>query len=176
MLRRLLIAAAVLVGLLALVWIAGLFVPRHHVATSRAVYRQPPEALWTAITDHASAPSWREDLRSVERAPDRDGHPVWVEVSKLGRMPLEVVKAEVPRRYVTRIADEDLPFGGTWTFEIEPADGGSELTITEKGEVKSALFRVMARFALGYHSTMDAYLRALGRRFGEEVEPVHVYS
>ena len=87
-----------------------------------------------------------------------------------------IAAAEAPRRYATRIADEELAFGGTWSFEIEPADGGSQLTITENGEVKTAFFRAMARFAFGYHSTMDSYLRALGRRFGEEVEPVHVQA
>jgi hypothetical protein len=59
---------------------------------------------------------------------------------------------------VTRIADERLPFGGTWTWELEPNDGGTRLSITADGFVRPALFRVMARFVFGYHATMNAYL------------------
>jgi len=31
----------------------------------------------------------------------------------------------------------------------------------------------MARFLFGYYGSLDNYLKALGRRFGEEVNPVH---
>ena len=70
-----------------------------------------------------------------------------------------------------RIADPTLPFGGTWTYEIAPADSGSVVTITESGEVKSPIFRFMARFVFGYTSTMDGYLEALGKKYGETVTP-----
>jgi uncharacterized protein YndB with AHSA1/START domain len=172
--RWFLIVASVLVGLFALLWVVGSFVPREHVAQSRATYHRPPEEVWTLITDHASAPSWRSELQRVERAPDRDGHPVWIEHSKFGPLTYEVEVSEPPHRYVTRIADPELPFGGTWTWEIEPVDGGARVSITENGFVRPALFRVVARFLFGYHATMDAYLEALGKELGEEVEPEHV--
>jgi len=31
----------------------------------------------------------------------------------------------------------------------------------------------MSRFLFGYYGSLDKYLRALGARFGEEVQPVH---
>ena len=70
-----------------------------------------------------------------------------------------------------RIADQGLPFGGTWTFDIAPAaDGGSELRVTEDGEVYNVIFRFMARFFFGYTSSIETYLRDLGAKFGQPVE------
>ena len=35
--------------------------------------------------------------------------------------------------------------------------------------MRNPLFRFLARYAFGHGRTMEAFLRALGRRFGEEV-------
>jgi len=75
------------------------------------------------------------------------------------------------RILVTLIADPKLPFGGGWTTRVEPADGGSKVSITEDGFVKTPLFRVMARFVFGYHKTMNGYLRSLAKKFGETAVP-----
>ena len=73
------------------------------------------------------------------------------------------------RRMVTRIADKNPPYGGTWTYEIEPGDGSSALHITEHGEVYNPIFRFVSRFVMGHTATIDASLRALAKKFGEEV-------
>ncbi len=167
-----LIAAAAVVGLVGVVALVGALLPRGHTASRTGQFRQPPDSVWRVITDFASAPAWRPDVRAVERLPDRDGHAVWQETDKHGqRLPLEVLEFVPPRRLVMRIADPKLPFGGTWTYEIGPAAGdeGSTLTITEDGEIYNPIFRFVARFIFGYTATMESYLRALARRFGGEV-------
>ncbi|MGH7568463.1 MAG: SRPBCC family protein [Gemmatimonadales bacterium] len=165
-----LIVVAAVVGLVGVVALGGALLPRGHTARHTGRFRQPPDSVWRAITDFASAPSWRADVRAVERLPDRDGHPVWQETDKHGqRLPLEVLEFAPPRRLVLRIADPKLPFGGTWTYEISPVAAGSSLTITEDGEIYNPIFRFVARFILGYTATMKGYVRALGRRFGEDV-------
>ncbi len=169
MLKWSLIILGVVLGLIALVALIGALLPRGHVASGRAKYRQPPRRLWEAISDFAAWPAWRKDIKAVERGEDLDGRPVWVEVSSRGRMPLAVEVMEAPSRMVTRIADKKLPFGGTWTFEIVESDGGATLTITEDGEIYNPVFRFMARFIFGYRGTLEGYLAALGKKFGEEV-------
>ena len=85
-----------------------------------------------------------------------------------GAVVMEVVEAVPPQRFVTRIADPDQPFGGTWTFEIAPDPAGSRLTITERGEVYNPIFRFMSRFIFGYTATMESFLRALRARLGAD--------
>lgn len=165
-----LLVLGVLAGVVALAAIVGASLPKGHLASRSATYRQPPEAIWSAITDFAGQAAWRTDVRSVERLADRSGHEVWREIDKHNQaLPLETVEAIAPRRLVRRIADPDLPFGGTWTYEITPAPGGSRLTLTENGEVRNPFFRFMARFVFGYTATMEGYLKALGRKFREDV-------
>lgn len=166
-----LIALAAIVALIALTALIGLFIPKQHRASATARFKVSADQIWAAITNFEAMPSWRPGLR-VERLPDRNGHPVWQEVSRQGKMPLELVELDAPRRMVARIADPSLPFGGTWTYEIAPQDGGAALTITEDGEIYNPIFRTMARLIFGYHATMEGYLRALGKKFGEPVEPV----
>ena len=92
-------------------------------------------------------------------------------------MPSEVLEATPPNgagagRLVTRIVDDGLPFGGTWTWEIRPAAGGSEVTITEDGVIKNAFFRGMSALVFGYVESQKTYLFALGKKMGEDGEPV----
>jgi hypothetical protein len=86
-------------------------------------------------------------------------------------MTLEQVEASPPSKLVGRIADKNLPFGGTWTQVLTETEGSTTLAITEDGEVYNPIFRFMARFVFGYAATLEKYLRDLGRKFGEEVTP-----
>jgi len=164
-----LIIVGIVVGLVALVAAIGALLPKSHVAARAAKFKQSPQTIWDTITDIAAVPCWRPEVQSVEKLPDRNGHPVWVEISKMGRLPYEITVYDPPKRFVTTIADDTLPFGGNWTYEISEAEGGSILTITENGEIYNPFFRFMARFIFGYHTTLEAYLKNLGKKFGEEI-------
>lgn len=150
---------------------AGFLVPRQHQATRTIELRQSAESVWQVISDFSAGPTWRKDLIRVERAPDQNGHPVWIEVSRTGRLPLEVVELTPPSRMVTRIADKNLPFGGTWTWEITSSVNGCTVRITEDGEIYNPIFRFLARFVFGYHATIETCLRSLGQKFNETVQP-----
>lgn len=141
----------------------GWILPVGHVASRSASLNAPPEDVWRAITTVEEFTSWRKDINKVQRLPDRDGRAVWVEEGSSGRMTMMVERSEPPSTLVTRIADRDLPFGGTWTYTIAMQPGGSTLTITEHGEVYNPVFRALARFVFGYESTMAAYLEALSK-------------
>jgi uncharacterized protein YndB with AHSA1/START domain len=163
-----LIILAIIAGLIVLVTIIGMLIPKAHTATRTARLKQPIETVWAAITDHAAEPAWRGDIKAKERMPDRDGKPVWREVRGRGdSMVLQTLELDPPRKMVGRILDQSQ-FGGTWTYELAPADGGGcSITITEDGEIYNPIFRVVARLVIGYHGTMDGYLKALAGRFGE---------
>jgi hypothetical protein len=157
-----------LVGLVIVVTLIGWLLPKDHVATRIGRYRQPPQAIWSAITDVDAMPAWREGLESVKHLPNRNGLPAHIEVTSSGTLPYETVEMTPPQKLVTRIADPKLPFGGTWTFEIAPVEDGATLRITERGYVTNPIFRFMSRTVFSQTSTIEAYLKSLARKFGEE--------
>ena len=171
-----LIVLAAVVGLVILVAAIGSFLPRNHVASSSLTLHQPPDSVWRVIRNLGGVPQWFAEIKTSERLPDAGGVERWQQtVSSNFVMPLEVAESQPPSRLVTRIASPpDAAFGGRWIYEIAPADGGSRITITEDGWVANPIFRVMTYAFFGVHGTLDKYLRALGKKFGEEVDPVHV--
>lgn len=162
---------AVLAALVAAVALVGALLPRDHAASRRARFRQPAAALWAAITDVAAMPQWRTGMKSAEWLPDRDGRRCYREVTSFGPMEFAIEQQVAEQRLVLRIVTPGSPFGGTWTFRIDgDRDGRSAvLQITEDGEIYNVFFRALARFVFGYTATMDGYLLALGRKFGETV-------
>lgn len=158
---------AVIVGGAALI---GATVPRHHRVTREASYQQPPQVVWQAITEYKNFPAWRKTIVKVEPLAPVNGKPAWREVNNHGEgVPYEVVDAIPPSRFITRIADPKLPYGGSWTFEISPNPAGATLRITEDGEIRNVIYRFMIRYMFGYRITLDAYLKALGQKFNENV-------
>ena len=57
-----------------------------------------------------------------------------------------------------------LPFSGTWTYELRPSGSGTELTLTEDGEVANPIFRVMQKLFFSPYGTIDTYLADLQKR------------
>lgn len=157
-----------LAGVFLLITVIGWLLPKAHSVSREAQFNQPPEVIWKAITDVEAMPTWRQGLKSVKHLPDKNGLPSWVETSASGTIPFETVVSQPPSKLVVRIADPGLPFGGTWSYQITPVASGSSLRIREDGEVYNPVFRFLSRFVFGYSSTMDAYLRSLGRKFAEQ--------
>ena len=160
-----------LVLLGAIVALIGAMLPRDHHATRQARYRQKPEAIYFTL---AGPSDWRSDIKAFGNLPDRDGRKQWWEQDSHGhRVTYELLEDKMPSRRVTRIAEKNLPFGGTWTIEIAPAPEGSVVRVTEDGEIYNVIFRFVARFFFGYTASIEGLLRDLGHRFGEltTIEP-----
>lgn len=154
-----------LAGLVAIVAAVGAMLPRSHRATRQARYRQKPEAVYFTL---AGPVDWRSNVKAFGALPDRDGRKQWWEQDTHGqKVTFELVEDKMPSRRVVRIADRNLPFGGTWTFDIAPDPEGCVVRITEDGEIYNVIFRFMARFFFGYTASIEGYLRDIGRRFGE---------
>ena len=155
------LALAILVAVAAFI---GSRLAQSHRASVSGTFPVSADVIWSSITDVEAFPSWRAGVTRVERLPDRNGYPAWVEEGRSGKMTLAVERMERPRILVGRIADPNLPYGGTWTYEITTDTAGSRLTITENGEIYNPLFRFMARFIFGYESTIRSYLSSLEKR------------
>jgi hypothetical protein len=151
-----------LVGLVAVVVGVGLLLPEKHRASESARFRASPERLWETITDFKAYPTWRGGVSAVEHLPDMNGHPVWKETDAHGEgIPYETVESVPNQRLVRRIADSNLPFGGTWEFVLETAPEGTTLTITENGEVYNPVFRFVSKLIIGHNKNIHGYLNDL---------------
>jgi Polyketide cyclase / dehydrase and lipid transport len=163
--KWILIIVAALLLIVAVIALTGMMLPKAHLVSRSSRFKQSPQAIWDAIT---GPPNWRPDVRAFENLPPRDGHRSWAETDKHGQtIAFESVEEIPPTRLVTRITTVNLPFGGTWTHEIKPMSDGCELTITEAGEIYNPIFRFMARFVFGDSGSIEAYLKALHKKFGE---------
>jgi hypothetical protein len=70
------------------------------------------------------------------------------------RMPLCEELSVPPSTRIVRITDPKLPFGGTWTYQLEPSGpNASRLTITENGTTGPALWRFLGHY-LFHEDTM----------------------
>jgi uncharacterized protein YndB with AHSA1/START domain len=173
MLRWVGLIAGILFVLVMIVVIVGAMLPKGHVAARRARFSAPPDRVFAIISDVGGTAAWRKDISRIELLPSDDGKVMFREHGGHDAITYRVEALDPPRRMQVRIADTSLPFGGTWTYELAPREGGTatELTITERGEVYNPVFRFMSRFVFSQHATIDAYLRALGTRLGE-AEPL----
>jgi hypothetical protein len=171
--KWLMIVGGALVAIVLIVFVLGALVPREHVARSSALLGQPRDTVWRTVRDLAGVATWWPEVVASQRA--ADAREIWEQKLKNGfTMRLIVTEDVAPSRLVTTIdAPADAPFGGTWTYELAAQGGGTRVTITERGSINNALFRFMSKFVFGYYSTQDKYLKALGRRFGEAVQPQH---
>ena len=152
-----------LVGLIVLMAVIGSFLPRDHVATRSATLPRSPEVVWAALADLDAHPRWRRGVKRIERLSPT----TFREHSSQGVITFEIVEDRAPARRVTRIADDKLPFGGRWIFELAAAgDTGTVLTITEDGFIKNPIFRFMSATVFSTTATLERFLADLAAHLG----------
>jgi uncharacterized protein YndB with AHSA1/START domain len=152
-----------LIGLLALI---GSFLPRDHEASRTQRFAQSRDVVWAVIRDFARHPEWRKDVKRVELVADVGGQSGVREHGGHGAVLYALDADEPPAKLVMRIADDSLPYGGSWTIELKPAGSGCEVTITERGFVKNPIFRFLSKTVFSPAATIESYLAALAKKLG----------
>ena len=143
----------------AIVVAIGVALPKEHVASRKIVLHAQPDVVFAQI----AGPS---DWRGLKYELLAESPLKWRETDSSGdAITYERVETIAPKRIVNRIADPKLPFGGSWIYEIVPNANGTELTITENGEVYNPLFRFVSRFIMGHTATIQKYQHELAARF-----------
>jgi len=145
--KWILIVIGSLAAIVALIAMVGALQPVKHVATRRARFRNPPERVWDAMSPGTSQAHFKQDDVNYE-----------------------VVSMTPRTQLITRIADRNLPYGGSWTYDLAPDGDGSMLRITENGEVYNFVFRFVSRFVMGHTATIEASLKELGKKLNEDVK------
>lgn len=162
---------AVLVLLVVVMLAIGSRLPQQHVASRSIRLHRSPADVYALVRDFGQHPKWRSDVKSVEVVGTVEGHLQFREHGSNGTVTYEVLDDIAGQRMVTRIVDKDLGYAGSWEYLFAPAADGTQLTITEKGEVSNPMFRFMSRYFFGHTATIDTYLKSLARHFGESAVP-----
>lgn len=157
-----LVTTAVLVGsILAVTAVVGLTLPESHQIARSARFSAPPSAVYAVISDVARYTDWRTDIDRVEVLPDDGEGARFAEHAGTDVVTYRIEEASPPTRFKVRVDDASLPFGGSWTYLLQPLDGGTSLTITEDGTISNPLFRVIAKVLFSPTDSMDRYLHDL---------------
>ena len=171
-----LVVLGAVLGLVALMALIGALVPREHRATSTISLAQSPDSVWKVVRDLGGVTAWWPEIKESVRQPDRNGQEVWRQKMSGFDVPLIVIEESAPRKLVTQIdTSAGGAFGGTWTYDVVPESGGggTRISVTEAGWIGTPIFRFLSRLVFGYYGSLDGYLKALGKRFGEAVQPAH---
>jgi uncharacterized protein YndB with AHSA1/START domain len=155
-----------LLAIVAVVIVVGYLLPVAHTASREAVIGASPADVYETISDVEDYAQWWPEISRVDLLQSQTGRVRFRQHTASGPIIFAVDEAVPPSRFVTRIADPDQPFGGTWTIELTPEGAGTRVTITERGEVYNPVFRFLSRFVFGYTGTMERCLRALERQLG----------
>ena len=163
--------AALLAATIGIIVVVGWLLPETHVASRSAEFRASRDTVWGLITDVSSMPAWRSDLERVDVLPAVDQQFAWRETSRGGdALTFVRVEARPPDLLRTSILDEGGPFGGEWVHDLGPGEqGGTRLTITERGWVRNPVFRFISQLVIGHNATIDSYLSALALKLGESI-------
>ena len=96
-------------------------------------YPHPVETVWQALTDPAAIAEW---LMPCDFRPN-DGHRFSIRGTATsnwrGFTECVVVLVDPPRRMEWQWASTDIPEPTLVSFELEPVDGGTQLTLSHKG-------------------------------------------
>jgi hypothetical protein len=158
------IILVVIVAVIAIVYLIGYFMPVKHVASAERIFsKSTPGHIWRSITTFNEYPLWRSGLKNVEVVDDKN----WKETSGGDTIHFYGESIEPEKHFVTRIMNKDLPYGGSWTYEIREGQNGTTLTITEYGEVYNPIFRFMSKYIFGHDGTIKKYLNDLEKHLNK---------
>ncbi len=124
------------------------------------LYRQPPAAVWRALTDPALHARWWApgDVRPVV------GHRFDLDMGPFGRQACEVLEVEPERLFRYRFAVGTLDTLLTW--RLTPEGGGTRLSLTHEGfDLDSPLGRrAFEGMKPGWPGVLENLERVLGGR------------
>jgi hypothetical protein len=147
-----------------LVVVTGYLLPARHVVSRSASFSTTPERLHALI---AGPQDWRPGIARSAFVDTADHRLILQETDRQGQTISYEQTDVIPTRSLKRrIVTEDLPYRGSWTYELTSNGALTTLTITEDGEVDNPFFRFVARFLIGYAKSIDGYLGDLAGAVG----------
>jgi uncharacterized membrane protein len=162
--KWLLIIVIVIAAPIVIMYLIGYFMPVQHVSSHTVLLNAPPEQVWNVLQDHRQYPTWRSDVKKVEVKDPLH----WTETTTNGTLSFESEIAKPSALFHSKIVNQNLPFGGSWTYELVPGNGSTRLTITEHGEVYNPIFRFMSKYVFGHEATLKKFGQDLSKKINSK--------
>jgi uncharacterized protein YndB with AHSA1/START domain len=156
-----------IVALGAIVFVVGLMIPAEDETVVSITLAAPPHVVWQVLTDYAALGSWQPQYARTELTTSRSGsQPArWRAVFKDGYVVnFEETEYDAPRRLVNKIADKNLPFGGSWTMVLTPVQEGTHLTLISKAELPNPFLRIAAKLLARPRPILENVLHELKKK------------
>ncbi len=156
------IVLGILILIVLVIIIIGKMLPVKHIATETINLPMSRSQVWNAVRNFGDYPEWRAGIKDLQVIDDK----TWRETDKQNTVITFGIIEEVENeRLVAKILDDNLPFGGTWTYEISGDESATSLTITENGEVYNPFFRFVSHFFMDQSGTIKGYQADLKKKF-----------
>ena len=147
--------AALLVLTGVALYLFGRTLPEQHNASITFTVPKARALVWTALTDYAAMPQWWPAVKAVRFETTAAGAVLtWNKDVHGKEIAFRTREEAPPGRLVREIVGPDLPFGGTWTYELVADRAATRIKLTEDGFIKPPLFRAIARLFLKPDATM----------------------
>ena len=164
--RAILIVCAVPLTCLLLMFGVGLVLQAKIEATQSIVINRPPENVWYVLTDYARATLWHPQYRESRQISELGETPIRYRVTYSDGAVADItVTAETYAKHLAeRISDNDLPFSGDWSVEIERDGDQSRVTAHSTVELHRPLDRLLVRLLVHPNAELSKILEALKQR------------
>jgi uncharacterized protein YndB with AHSA1/START domain len=167
------LALMIVLGLVAMVvlavlglYVAGSQMPREHHSQITVTLRASRAEVWDLLTDYRAMPHWWPAVKAVRMEKLADGTELtWNQDRHGQKIPFRTVESRPKEKLVRAIATDQLPYGGTWTYDLsETGAGFTRLTLSEDGYINPPIFRAMANWFIGLDRTQRDFLDNLQRQ------------
>lgn len=146
----------------------GLSLPEKHQASVSVDLEASQSQVWELLTGYEDMPRWWDMVKAAKAGKTPEGKEVtWHEDEHGQRMGFITKEQKRLKKLVRQVYDPQgkLSFAGTWTYTLERIGKGkaarTRLTITEDGEIKTPVVRVLAAKVFGYKRSLAGFAAAL---------------
>lgn len=151
-------------------YLYGLFLPTEYETQVVGVIQAPPEALYASIAAPGDQGDWRPGVTDVEQGEAIEGDPVVVLHTGDNELTLRRTEADAPSHVTWEVVpSRKHVFQGQWTYDLEPAGGGTRLTVRESGRITSPFAMAATRALFGLDTYSRGSARSLARLHGAEI-------
>lgn len=121
------ISSVVILGLIVLVFLVGSLLPENYQNEVKLTINRPPEEIWAATQNFEKHPIGGKATKGVQRLPDENGLPVWVEDLGQTKLHVTTLAAHAPSHWKFAVEDRVVKMSFESENHIEAAGGGSRI-------------------------------------------------